>query len=183
MNKASYKGNYIVSGGFDVAHQGGDYYTTTYSKGKDGQPWYFEFNPSAEYFVNNGLAVGGTFIYAYNSLGADSTQRIAFGPKVSLYWNTIKDIIPFASLDLLYDNNLIYNGTDKSNHWDYSGYTGIFSIGAVFMASDQVGFYASANSEFLSRRVEKISAAGEDQTESKFGWTTGIQLGVKYFIF
>jgi len=186
-NKASRKGNYIVTGGFDGMYKGGNYYAVEDSNGSEKQPWYVLVNPSAEYFVTNGFSVGGTFVYGYYNTptdGYDMGQRMAFGPKMSFYFNYFQKVIPFISADAMLENFLLYKKSDKSLHWSYNRYSTEGQLGAVFMASDQVGFYAAVTGSFLYQTQEKVDAAAdEDKTEKKIGWTSGFQIGVKYFIF
>ena len=176
-------GCYVIEDGAHFYYQSGKYYkeqNDTDSTGKAYAPWGVKINPSAEFFLFNMVAFGGTALFSYDKLGSDKIVGIGVGPIFSIYYNGMRTVIPYFSISGLYYTENLYWKSTKQMYWTDMAFIGGAKIGAIFMLSRQAGFFVDGRFEYGYHNMS--TPANTVQTKVK-GWEASSYVGFKYFIF
>ena len=172
------QGSWIVGGNASLTSQGGDDADRTTS---------VLLNPSAQFFVLPGLAVGGTLSLSYTSDDLFSITSLGIGSAVSYYFGRgERTVYPFVSASVsISDVSLKSDGDAGSSTIDLTttGTTFDLSGGVALMVAKNVGltgeiFYLQQN----------IRETGDEGSETLFGNGLdidmfGLRLGIAAFVF
>jgi hypothetical protein len=183
-------GSYVVEGGANFYYTKGNYYKpidpltgNTYltdSKGNEYTPWGININPSAEFFLFDKFALGGTAQFNYEKDGADKSMMIGIGPIMSIYYNDSYPVIPYFSVYALYQHTTFYLASTSSMYWIDEGYTFGGKVGFVFMISRQAGVFIDGRYMWGSHQEQFPPATTRTKTT---GWQAESFFGFKFFVF
>ena len=171
-------GSWIVGGSASFTSQGGNDGDRTTS---------VLLNPSAQFFVLPGLAVGGTLSLSYTSDDLFSTTGLGIGSAVSYYFGRgERTVYPFVSASLsISDFSFKADGDQVGSNIDVSttGTTFDLSGGVTLMVAKNIGltgeiFYLQQN----------LRSTGDEGSEIFFGTDFdvdmfGLRLGIAAFVF
>jgi len=189
------KGNLIVLGEISFSRYGGDYR----GEGQDSYDSVIEFNfdPSINYFIKNGFALGGHFhIASYTRTGENTIDynksTVALGPDIKYYFHLREgQEFLFINFALLYEVRTEFydftsNGVDTIKYI-LNGTLIRTGIGFTLMITDAVGITGAINYdiETLIRKTE-IDYTSEEQRnyeEEKVNYNEfKLYIGFNYFI-
>jgi hypothetical protein len=182
-------GSYVAEGGFHFYYTKGKYYkeqtepdgdTVVDSKGKKYTPWGLTVNPSAEFFLFDMFALGGTAKFDYEKQGSDKLLSLGVGPVISFYYNKLFPIIPYVSIFGLYSHSNFYEASTKSMYWTDQNLSGGARLGAVFMMSRQGGVFVEGRFTYGKHQVTIPPATNQTK---QTGWIAETYFGFKYFMF
>jgi hypothetical protein len=173
-------GCYLVEGGANFYYKGGSYNKAGNedSDGSSYAPWGLNINPSAEFFLFDMVAFGGTAKFNYEQDGADKQLMIGVGPIFSIYYNKRRTIIPFFSIYGLYGHTNQYYA--KAMYWTDQTLTGGVKAGVTFMLSRQAGVFIDVRFEYSYHRVATPPLTTQS---TQTGWEASSYLGFKFFVF
>ncbi len=128
---------------------------------------YFPIGTEINYFIMNGLAVGGSVHYARaeDFLG-DKIDIWSIGPSVQYYYNTGRAILPYATL------SYIYSKAKSEGAIDYDFTRIPLGAGAAFMLGEHIALYGQFVYSFNSR---------DDGTDTTDGKMAIFSAGVRAF--
>ena len=170
------RGSWIVGGSASFTSQGGDDADRTTS---------VMLNPSAQFFVLPGLAVGGTLSLSYTSDDLFSITGLGIGSAVSYYFGRgERTVYPFVSASLsINDFSFKADGDQVGSNIDVSttGTTFDLSGGVALMVAKNVGltgeiFYLQQN----------LRETGNEGIETLFDTDInmfGLRFGIAAFVF
>lgn len=155
------KGSKIVSGGFTFSTAGGDLYES-----EDGdRQVLIQFNPSVDYFVIPGLALGGKFLLEYFLDGEYSLDTWGIGPRIVFFLggnqprSTIKGTTyPYLSASFFYTHSTFSFG--EVAEVTSSGHTIGIGGGVLYMLSNAVGLFGEADYQVESMNPERGDSVG-----------------------
>jgi len=172
------RGSWIVGGSASFTSQGGDDADRTTS---------VMLNPSAQFFVLPGLAVGGTLSFSYTSDDLFSTTGLGIGSAVSYYFGRgERTVYPFVSASLsIRDFSFKADGDQVGSNIDVSitGTTFDLSGGVALMVAKNVGltgeiFYLQQNLRETDNGGSE-TLIGTDLDIDRFG----LRFGIAAFVF
>lgn len=125
--------------------------------------------PQIEFFVVPGLALGGELVLSRLSDGDDSFTAYGLGPAITYFFGSgPRSVWPFIGGSLQFQ----WASSDGDDDPSIRGYRG--EAGALFMASDAVGFDAAFYYQFLERESDLVDVESD---------SFGLAIGVSAFIF
>ncbi|HPS57381.1 MAG TPA: outer membrane beta-barrel protein [Spirochaetota bacterium] len=107
---------------------------------------YYPVGTEVNYFIIDGLAVGGSVHYASTETSSgDSIDIWSIGPSVHYYYNTGSAILPYASLSYIYSKAKIGETID----YDFTRIP--IGAGAAFMLGEHIALYGQFVYSFNSK--------------------------------
>lgn len=156
-----------LGGALSFTTQGGDYY----APGENDRLTTVNLNPSVQYFLAPGLAVGADALLEYQAQNDVSLRIFSIGPSASYFFGGADTrAYPFLSVNPLYTN--IGRNEDSS----INGFGVVGSIGGAFQIARNVAITAEGFYEY-----ESFSTEGADERVS--GNTFGLRVGVSAFLY
>lgn len=134
------------------------------SSGDDDDTTWLMLLPSVQYFVSNGLALGGELQLTHASGGGFSSTSYGAGPAVSHYFVQDGDVHPFLRASLRAVR--FTGGDDDSNAFGVGG-----AAGVLFLMTESVGIDAALY-------YDRTEYEGDSNISS-----LGLALGVSAFVF
>jgi hypothetical protein len=151
---------------------GGSANFTSSQSGDNGRLTTFGLQPSVQYFVSRGLALGGSVSFDRSWAGDQSLTSYGLGPVVSCYFPDPNNrLYPFLSLRAGYLRSAFRNPGEER---DGSGTSARAAGGVLYMLSASVGI----NSELF---YQSVSQSEEGQTLDSNAF--GLAVGITAFIF
>ena len=172
------RGSWIVGGSASFTSQGGGDADRTTS---------VMLNPSAQFFVLPGLAVGGTLSFFYTSDDLFTTTGLGIGSAVSYYFGRgERTVYPFVSASLsINDLSFKADGDQVGSNIDVSttGTTFDISGGVALMVAKNVGL--TGEIFYLQQNLRETDNQG---IETLFGTNLdidmfGLRFGIAAFVF
>jgi hypothetical protein len=181
-------GSYVFEGGAHFYYTKGEYNkpkdatgaNLTDSDGNEYNPWGVDINPSAEFFLFDRVALGGTAQFSYEKLGADKAMGIGIGPILSIYINDAYPVIPYISVFGIYKHVSFYESATTSMYWLDEGYVVGGKVGFVYMTTRQAGIFIDARFTWEKHQETYPPATTRSQTK---GWMAESFFGFKFFVF
>jgi hypothetical protein len=174
-------GSYVIEGGGYYYRTSGEYYKQAVdSNGNTYDPWGVVVNPSAEFFLFDMFALGGTANFEYTKKGADKELILGLGPIISVYYNKSYPIIPFFSIFGMYEHTNLYQSSTSSMYWTDQSLVGGVKAGFVYMISRQGGIFIDGRFTYGKHQVSTPPVTS--QSDAK-GWVAEAYFGFKFFVF
>ncbi|MFQ5572401.1 MAG: hypothetical protein ACE5G0_22230 [Rhodothermales bacterium] len=164
------QGSFMLGGALSFTSRGGE----LYEDNNEDRLNALSLNPTLQFFLRRGIAVGGTILVSRTWQGDFSQSTFGIGPRISAFFGTpTLNAYPFLSLSPIYVSNTTDFGTGDISG---SGFGVHLTGGAALMVARNVSvtiglFYLYESNSF-------------DELDDSFtGNTFGIEMGIAAFIF
>lgn len=173
------KGNFVVTlPVLSYSSFSGDLYESASEEGEDGDAlselslFAGNYELGIQYFIIDGLAIGGLLGYESSAQGDAEESTLSFGPAVHYYYDMGK-MIPFGGLAYVYQSTTSNTGEEEAEDVEYTDTSIRIDGGLVYMLTDELAGYGSLLYTFDSREYD-----GGDPVE---GNELGVRVGIKAF--
>ena len=174
------KGSYQLGGGISFQSWGGD----LYENGDGDGETVIEFNPFVNYFIANGLAIGGELDFSSASQGDAKSSGFGIGPQISYYFNvgqrteTKGSIYPYIGASFSYATTTFNGGDPGDVDIKFSGTEiGLFG-GAAYMLNEYVAIFGQ-----LEYDIHSLKMTEPVESDSESGKVLQLFTGFTFFLY
>ncbi len=166
------KGAVAIGGDGTFASFGGELYEDFEGAGIT----YFSIEPSVQYFVMPGLALGGDFVYRLTTQGKASTSGFGFGPIIQYYFQTANELVyPTLAAGFSFAIDSFDSGYGTDSRISVTKFR--LMGGAMFKLVDHFGIEAGFFYDIDSQKGDWAGAKSES------GSIFGVAVGFKGFLY
>jgi hypothetical protein len=174
------KGSLQLGGGISFQSWGGDLYENGDGDGETD----IEFNPFVNYFITNGLAIGGEIQFFSASQGDAKASGFGIGPQISYYFNvgqateTKGRIFPYIGASFTYLSTTSNGGDPTDVDIKFSGTEiGLFG-GADYMLNNYVAVFGQLEYDMHSLKMKEPV-----EGDSESGTVMQLFTGFTFFLY